>query len=198
MPVDPAGLYLGIDLGTSGVRACLIDRDGNELASARAALPAVQQPEHWRQAVFDVIRELTAGAEATRIRAVAVDGTSGTVMLCDHNGQPCTPALMYNDQRCTTEAAFIATRAPADSAARGASASLAKVLHLLPRAPNAAFICHQADWVAGLLCGRFDISDENNALKLGYDPVTRSWPAWLDNLGLPRNCCRACMRPAPR
>jgi len=60
------------------------------------------------------------------------------------------------------------------------------VLHLLPRAPAAAHICHQADWIAGTLCGRFDISDENNALKLGYDPVTRRWPAWLHELGVPR------------
>ena len=185
MTADPAGLYLGLDLGTSGARGSLIDPDGNELASARAALPAAQQPEHWKQAAFDVIRDLTAGAEAERIRAIAIDGTSGTVMLCDQHGRPCSPALMYSDQSCTAEAAAVAAKAPADCAARGASASLAKVLHLLPRAPDAAHICHQADWIAGLLCGRLDISDENNALKLGYDPVARQWPAWLAELGVP-------------
>jgi len=186
MSADHTGLYLGIDLGTSGARACLIDRDGNELASARGALPDTQQPEHWKQAAFEVIRQLTSGVDSARIRAIAVDGTSGTVMLCDRNGEPCTPALMYFDQSCTAEAAIVAAKAPADCAARGASASLAKVLHLLPQAPNAAHICHQADWVAGLLSGRFDISDENNALKLGYNPVARAWPTWLDELGVPR------------
>jgi sugar (pentulose or hexulose) kinase len=187
MKVDSDELYLGIDLGTSGARACLIDRDGNELASARASLPTTQLPEHWKQAAFGVIRQLTASVEAKRIRALAIDGTSGTVMLCTRNGEPCTPALMYYDQSCTAEASIVANTAPADCAARGASASLAKALHLLKLAPQAAHICHQADWVAGLLCGRFDISDENNALKLGYDPIARIWPAWLDKPGMPRD-----------
>jgi D-ribulokinase len=75
MSADHTGLYLGIDLGTSGARACLIDRDGNELASARGALPDTQQPEHWKQAAFEVIRQLTSGVDSARIRAIAVDGT---------------------------------------------------------------------------------------------------------------------------
>ena len=37
--------------------------------------------------------------------------------------------------------------------------------------PGVARILHQADWIAGRLSGRFDVSDENNALKTGYDPV---------------------------
>ena len=42
---------------------------------------------------------------------------------------------------------------------------------------------HQADWVLGRLSGRYDVSDENNALKSGYDPVRREWPDWI---GVPR------------
>ena len=41
-----------------------------------------------------------------------------------------------------------------------------------------------ADWLTGRLTDRFGISDENNALKLGYDPLARHWPDWLR---LPRN-----------
>jgi hypothetical protein len=91
---------------------------------------------------------------------------------------------MYNDQSCTAEAGAIEHIAPENSAARGASSSLAKVLFLLKQKPDAAHICHQADWVAGLLCGRYDFSDENNCLKLGYDPVKRAWPQWLGQLGI--------------
>ncbi|WP_200260915.1 FGGY-family carbohydrate kinase, partial [Halorhodospira neutriphila] len=46
-------------------------------------------------------------------------------------------------------------------------------------------VLSQADWIAGRLAGRFDASDESNALKLGYDPVARRWPAWLAGLELP-------------
>ena len=177
-------IFLGIDLGTSGVRGCAIDMREKELASIRIPLPHIQQPSDWRSAAFQVISQLCDQVDAGQIQAIAVDGTSGTVMLCSDDGEPCTPALMYNDQSCTEEALQVDRHAPEDTAARGASASLAKTLFLLNACPNAAHICHQADWITGLLCGRFDVSDENNSLKLGYDPVNRVWPAWLQALKL--------------
>jgi sugar (pentulose or hexulose) kinase len=39
--------------------------------------------------------------------------------------------------------------------------------------------------LAGCLTGDFGHGDENNCLKLGYDPVARQWPAWLAELGVP-------------
>ena len=51
-------IFLGIDLGTSGVRGSAIDRQGKELATARIPLPPVQQPADWQHAAFNVIRQL--------------------------------------------------------------------------------------------------------------------------------------------
>ena len=185
MPLSD-NLFLGIDLGTSGVRGSVIDDEGIERAQAKIALPENQQAEDWRQSTFDVIHQLCCQVEAARIRAIAIDGTSSTVMLCSDDGTPRTPALMYNDLRSTEEAETIKSHAPEDSATQGAASSLAKVLHLLKQVSDvrAQRICHQADWVTGLLCGRFNVSDENNCLKLGYDPVARSWPDWLIILGI--------------
>jgi sugar (pentulose or hexulose) kinase len=184
-------IFLGIDLGTSGVRGSAIDRQGKELATARIPLPHIQQPSDWQHAAFNVIRLLCDQLDAELIQAIAIDGTSGTVVLCDDHGEPCSPALMYNDQSCTEQAEEITRHAPENSAARGASSSLAKAMFLLKQHADARHICHQADWISGLLCKRFDISDENNCLKLGYDPVNREWPPWLsaliiDNTLLPR------------
>jgi D-ribulokinase len=39
-------------------------------------------------------------------------------------------------------------------------------------------VLHQAEWITGCLLDRFDRGDENNALKLGYDPVSGTWPRW--------------------
>jgi len=181
-----SSIFLGIDLGTSGVRGSAIDTQGKELATAKIPLPHIQQPSDWQHAAFNVIRLLCDQLESELIQSIAIDGTSGTVMLCDDDGEPCSPALMYNDQSCSDEAEDINCHAPEDSAARGASASLAKALYLLKTNRNAAHICHQADWIAGQLCGRFDISDENNCLKLGYDPVKREWPTWLAELDIDR------------
>src|SRR5947208_7484692 len=191
-----AGLFLGIDMGTGGVRACAIDAQGDVQGFASTALPAPrqdgdaidQEPELWWQAAVTTIRKLGETIDLGRVERIAVDGTSGTLLLIDAIGRPCSPGLMYNDARAVREAARIADVAPAESGAHGRSSALAKLLHLLNRGDvgNARHAVHPADWIAGRLANRRRISDENNALKLGYDPIARSWPAWLDQLGVPR------------
>lgn len=186
-------LFLGIDIGTGGVRACAIGGDARIIGIATTALPSPrqdgdaidQEPELWWNAVIETIGKLKVDRAA--IKRISVDGTSGTLLLTDGDGAPLTPGLMYNDARAGAEAARIGGIAPAESGAHGRSSALAKLLHLLARGDEkATHALHQADWIAGRLAGRFDGSDENNALKLGYDPVTRRWPDWLDRLDVPR------------
>lgn len=183
-------LYVGIDVGTSGCRAVAIDRDRRVRATTQTPLTAPvrgasqseQDPELWWQGLRAVMARLRQQIADAPIAAIAIDGTSATVLLCDSDGVPAGPALMYDDSSAQEEAAAIAAVAPADSAARNASSSLAKVLYLAKRYPAATHALHQADWLAGRLLGRYDRCDENNALKLGYDPEARTWPAWLDRL----------------
>ncbi|SDH69418.1 hypothetical protein SAMN05216338_101239 [Bradyrhizobium sp. Rc2d] len=191
-----AGVFLGIDVGTGGVRACAVDARGAKLGMESAPLPPPRQtgnaidqdPELWWDATAVAIRKLGRTIDLQAVERVSVDGTSGTLLMIDAAGRPCTPGLMYNDARAAAEAARIGAVAPADSGAHGASSALAKLLYLSDRAEAgpARFAVHQADWIAGRLAGRHGISDENNVLKLGYDPVTRTWPAWLDELGVSR------------
>lgn len=186
-------LFLGIDLGTSGCRVVAIDETGVAVGRSHASLPsprrqgeAVEQdPTQWWQAVQQALQSLFASVPASAVRALAVDGTSGTVLLVDAKGNPLTPALLYNDSRSRTEARTIAEQAPSDSGAFGATSSLAKLLHLQtrPEASQAAYLLHQADWIAFRLGARLGLSDENNCLKAGYDPRRREWPAWLDQVG---------------
>jgi D-ribulokinase len=190
------GVFLGIDVGTSGVRACAVDACGGIQAMESATLPPPRQdgdaidqdPELWWHATVVAICKLGRSIDLEAVERICVDGTSGTLLLIDAAGRPCTPGLMYNDARAAKEAGRIASVAPQESGAHGASSALAKLLHLLSRneARDARLAVHQADWIAGRLAGTHGVSDENNALKLGYDPVTRAWPAWLDELGVPR------------
>lgn len=187
--------FLGIDVGTSGVRACLIDVTGRELATAQAALPEPrrengrieQDPALWWQALESVFDELQRRHRLDHVVALAIDGTSATLLACDAQGRPLGSALMYNDQRARSEAGEIAAVAPAESGAHGPHSSLAKALWLTRQRSreDLRFLLHQADWLSAVLNGHFGISDENNALKLGYDPRTRRWPDWLANLDLP-------------
>jgi len=188
--------FLGIDFGTSGCRSCVIDTVGTPLAEARVSLPsprrtdsAVEQdPALWWQALTENIDRLRQRLPLGAIAAICIDGTSATVLGCAADGSPLAPALMYNDARARPEARRIRAHAPADCAAHGASSGLAKLLWLLQSAEGKSIhrVLHQADWLLGRLCGRFDTGDENNALKLGYDVIHRDWPDWLDALRVPR------------
>ena len=185
--------FIGIDVGTSACRACAIDQRAEIVAEARADLPAPirngasveQDPAVWWLALGETLDQLSARLDTAQLQRLAVDATSATVLLCDPQGQPLTPALMYNDARAAQEAHQIARVAAPDSAALSPSSSLAKLLYLRGRlAEHHCLALHQADWLAGKITGRFGISDENNALKMGYDPLERVWPDWMSRLQL--------------
>jgi hypothetical protein len=176
-------VYAGIDLGTSGCRLIVIDAAQNVLAETTVNYPATaeQTPALWWASVQQLLAALPTDIV---LQSIAVDGTSGTILLTDTAGNPTSPALMYNDARATAQAQRIAGIAPRISGAHGASSSLAKLLWLLENHPDQphAHALHQADWIAGKLCGHFGFSDSNNCLKLGYDPVQQAWPAWVKEL----------------
>jgi sugar (pentulose or hexulose) kinase len=183
MPDDR--LFLGLDLGTSGARAVVIDAQGKSLSTAKAALADFgdnpRRPAAWLAAAEAAIDAALASVNRGRIAALSVDGTSGTMLALDAEGAPIGDALMYNDassDRLALEA--IARFAPATSAAHGATSGLAKAAEL--RVRGAVRIAHQADWIAARFSGRI-VTDENNALKTGYDPVDRRWPEWIAAIG---------------
>ncbi len=175
--------YLGIDFGTSGVRACVIAAGGEIDAYERVDIGQVAADEAtglWAEALFTVITAIPAGSRR-RIAALAVDGTSGTVLACDEALNPTYPPLLYDDTRAGAEAAAIARAGGADNPAASASSGLAKVLWLKARLglARARLYLNQADWLTGLLSDRAGLSDYHNALKMGYDVEARRWPEWV-------------------
>ena len=177
---------IGIDVGTSGVRAAALADDGETVGSAAVAMATfgdATAPTTWWNCVRTVISELASSCDLTQASALAVDGTSGTTLAVDRFGEPVGTARMY-DEPCIDETIIrtIAEHAPAESAARGATSALARVLMMQDR-PNVRHMLHQADWISGKLSGRFDRSDWNNALKTGYDPVATRWPHWIERTG---------------
>ncbi|WP_246116637.1 FGGY-family carbohydrate kinase [Denitrobaculum tricleocarpae] len=181
---NSGSVALGIDVGTTGVRAVAIDGAKHEVARADTPMseagPNPRDPKVWWGATIRTLEDLMRRLDGERIAAIAVDGTSGTLLPVDKAGNPLGNALMYNDVVTTPEAiADIAAHAPETSAAHGPTSGLLKVVRLQDTKGTQKVI-HQADWIAGCLSGRFDVSDENNALKTGYDPIERRWPDWLD------------------
>lgn len=159
-------------------------------ASRRQGKEITQDALVWWQALTTCLESLGEHINLKHIVRIAVDGTSSTVLLCNAEGEPLAPALMYNDVRAGREAETIASVAGRNnSGAIGASSSLAKVLWLLNNGETVglAYIQHQADWISCKLTGRFGHSDYHNALKLGFDPVREIWPEWITGSGLDRS-----------
>jgi sugar (pentulose or hexulose) kinase len=185
------GFVIGLDLGTSGVRAVAVDACGKILGLGAAKLPATkatgarreQSPEDWWNACRTALDELSQKLDLSAARAIAVDATSGTILPVDHHNRPLALARMYDDADTGELAAQIKTLAPRESAAHGATSPVARVLEWT-KLPRLHCIVHQADWINGCLGATDWQTDENNALKTGYDPVSRSWPDWLRGFGL--------------
>ena len=199
MPASADSLYIGIDLGTSGARAIAIANDGTPHGDGKCTLPESDRrsPAMWWQVVSSALDSLLDKIDRTQVTAIAIDATSGTVLAVDPTGTPLSDALMYNDAIDSEEVlSAIANTAPATSAVHGASSALARAITLQnnARLQNKATgktklsIVHQADWLAGKLGGQYHISDESNALKTGYNPVNRHWPAWIASTGLNPAC----------
>jgi len=179
-------LFLGIDIGTSGVRALVIDSSGAVCGQGKAAMadfgPNHRAPNVWWQASRSAVDAALAQVDPRQIRAISVDGTSGTMLAVNDNLDPLGDGVMYNDAcRDIQLIERIGGVAPETSAARGASSALARAVALCELQP--AFILHQADWIAAHFSGR-RVSDENNALKTGYDLEACAWPSWIRDAGL--------------
>lgn len=197
---DGIARAVGIDIGTSGVRAAAVDSTGTMLADHGVRFPdgAREDPAAWRRAVEAVLTGLAAALALSEVTAVTVDGTSGTLLALDGAGTPIGPASMYHAV-CDDAAVHAAVhkQAPLDSSARGASSPLARAI-VLARRQGVQRVVHQADWVAGLLCGRFDTTDCNNALKTGGDAEALIWPSWLGRAGMDTTFLPAIVEPGRR
>ncbi|MEG4999795.1 FGGY-family carbohydrate kinase [Microcoleus sp. B4-D4] len=177
-------LYLGIDLGTTGARSTIIDSQGTIHCETEYTFANDRQselPSVWQNALSAVIEQIPATIR-NRVRAIALDGTSSTVMLCDTDGIPVCEPILYNDARGAAVTETLRAIAPDNHTVLSATSSLAKLLWWQEgghggTAPTV--FLHQADWLAFLLHGKLGISDYHNALKLGFDVDTLCYPDWL-------------------
>ncbi len=189
-------LFLGIDFGTTGVRTSIIDENKNEVFNHSVVISnpisqsslVYQNPNLWWEAFIQNITFLKNKVDLNDISKLSIDGTSGTVLLTDEHGLPLTNALMYNDASSVEEAKFVEKVSNNHPIVSSPTNALVRALSLTKQQNLTNFkILHQADWIASKIINEFKYSDENNALKLGYDCVDRKWPDWFDKLPIKLN-----------
>lgn len=181
-PISSSTLHLGLDFGTTGARACVVDADGTIVHEDRIAYPEpqIQTPLDWREALLTLLRSLPAPI-AAQLQGIAIAATSGTVLLCNDELEPVSPALLYSDNRASEQATALGKITPPDHIVCSATSGLAKFMWLTQHADisDATYFLHQADWLAALLTGIGGVSDYHNALKTGYDAERLCWPDWV-------------------
>lgn len=186
------GLCIGLDVGTSGVKAVLATPDGRVLESASQEYPLLtpkpgwteQEPEAWWQASCNVLKTLVEKAPGP-IEGVGLTGQMHGAVFLDGDGQVVRPALLWNDQRTAGECREIEERVGKDALRRIAGNpaltgfQAPKILWLRNQEPEAyARLRHvllPKDFVRFRLTGALATDASDAAGTLLLDLKTRDW-----------------------
>ncbi|MBB3541763.1 MULTISPECIES: xylulokinase [unclassified Rhizobium] len=110
-------MYLGLDLGTSGVKAMLIDGDQKIIGSANGSLDvsrphsgwSEQEPSHWIRATEEAVAGLKAKhpKELAAVKGIGLSGQMHGATLLDADDKVLRPCILWNDTRSYVEAAAL-------------------------------------------------------------------------------------------
>ena len=186
-------MFLGIDLGTSALKALLLDAEGRIVAQQSAPLEvsrphpqwSEQSPADWWRALGLALGEL-ARTHAGALRAVRAIGLSGQMhgaVLLDAAGEVLRPAILWNDGRSEPQCRELVARVPRLAQIAGNLAmpgfTAPKLLWVREHEPQVfarvAKVLLPKDWLRFKLSGEFftDCSDASGTLWL--DVAARDW-----------------------
>lgn len=197
-------MYLGIDIGTSSVKAVVVDGAQAIIATATAPIEvsrphelwSEQDPAQWWAAVEQAISELRhkAGKAWAEVKAIGLSGQMHGAVLLDEAGQPIRPAILHNDGRSHAEAAELNAKLPEIGRIAGVPAmpgfAAPKLLWIARYEPDvigrARHLLLPKDYVRFKLTHGFatDMCDGSGALLL--DGARRDWsPEIAAAVGIP-------------
>ncbi|NRA30522.1 MAG: xylulokinase [Parvularculaceae bacterium] len=112
-------MFLGIDIGTSGVKTVVVDAEGQLVASATAALDvsrpqpnwSEQDPQAWWSAVNAAVLDLPA-EHRRAVRAIGLSGQMHGATLLNQRDDVLRPAILWNDGRSQLECQELVERCP--------------------------------------------------------------------------------------
>src|SRR5579871_1619794 len=98
-------MYLGIDCGTQGTKAVLVDCEGSVQGRGHASYginesasgAREQDPNWWQEAMFDAASQALQTADKKSVRGIGVSGQQHGLVILDENRQVIRPAKLWND-----------------------------------------------------------------------------------------------------
>ena len=204
---------LGIDLGTSSVKAVVMDLAGAPVAQATAEYPvdnphagwAETDPELWWSAIITAVRRAVTAADAP-ITCIGLSGQMHGVVPADAAGNPVRPAMLWADSRALDQLAVYrelpeGTRSRlANPFSPGMAGPMLAWLaaHEPGRTGYTRCALQPKDWIRRRLTGQFESEPSDASATLLYDISGDTWD--LDVVaasGLdPGSCRRCCHTPA--
>lgn len=197
--------FLGLDVGTSGVKAILVEQGGDVVAAASEPLAlstprpgwAEQHPDAWWEATQAATRRLLAASPGASVAAVGLSGQMHSSVFLDRAGEVIRPALLWCDGRTTAECAEITERMGGEEGLREHARNpalegftLPKVLWLRKHEPAAwerlATVLLAKDFVRLRLTGTAACEPSDASGTLMFDPARGAWSrAILDAVRVP-------------
>ena len=197
-------LAIGLDLGTSAVKAVLLSADGQLLAEATSPLTisrpqplwSEQAPADWLAALHSAMAALRAKASPAhwqQVRALAAAGQMHGAVLLDAQDRVLRPAILWNDGRCQAECDELEAREPATrqiTANRAMAGFTAPKLMWVAQHEPAVFaqvakVLLPKDWLVLHLSGLASSEMSDAAGTLWLDVARRQWsPAMLAASGM--------------
>ncbi len=207
-------MWLGVDIGTGGSRALLVNAAGKEVASVTVAHEemrmeqptwAEQDPDDWARASFAAIRGVLAkaGVHGAGVRGVGLSGQMHGLVMLDRDGKVIRPSLIWCDQRSQPQVDAIHAKAGLENVLRWIANpvltgfTLPKLLWVRDHEPanfeRVRKILLPKDYVRYCLTGEH-ATDVADASGMGvFDVVNRRWSMeMMDAVGLDRDILAHC------
>ena len=201
--------WLGVDVGTGGTRALLVDAKGAEIAAVTAPheemrmerpLWAEQRPQDWDRASVEAIRGVLAAARASGedVRGVGLSGQMHGLVILDRAAEVIRPSLIWCDQRSQAQVDFVNQKLGKERVLQAIANpmltgfTLPKLLWVRDKEPQnferVRKLLLPKDYIRFRLTGEF-ATEVTDASGMGvFDVMRRRWSFdVMDGLGLDRD-----------
>lgn len=174
-------LFIGLDLGTQGVRAIVSNENGNIFASEsiKFDMQMISSPEQdtevWRKSILKVLSAVSGqlGRSIRDIQSISVTSTSGTIVPINEKLEPIYNAIMYHNN------VGISYLKKLTDGNLNKSFTFAKILWFQNERKkymkDVYKFIHANDYLILLLTGTQIVSDYSSSLKSGYDVFNERW-----------------------